>query len=87
MRLSFSTRGWGDLSWEEMMDAALDMKFTGIEVYNLWKFPELLYRTLNTDRNTVVVENEDVIPEGLPISRARKEAARSEEHTSELQSR
>ena len=42
---------------------------------NLWKFPELLYRTLNTDRNTVVVENEDVIPEGLPISRARKEAA------------
>ena len=42
---------------------------------NLWKFPELLYRTLNTDRNTVVVENEDVIPEGLPIARARKEAA------------
>ena len=42
---------------------------------NLWKFPELLYRTLNTDRNMVVVENEDVIPEGLPIARARKEAA------------
>ena len=42
---------------------------------NLHKFPELLYRTLNTDRNTVVVENTDVIPEGLPISRARKEAA------------
>lgn len=42
---------------------------------NLHRFPELLYRTLNTDRNTVVVEDEDVIPEGLPIARARKEAA------------
>ncbi|MBP5727932.1 MAG: tRNA (N6-isopentenyl adenosine(37)-C2)-methylthiotransferase MiaB [Clostridia bacterium] len=42
---------------------------------NLHRFPELLYRTLNTDRNIVVVENRNVIPEGLPISRARKEAA------------
>ena len=39
MNLSFSTRGWGDLSWEELISAALDMKFTGIEVYNLFKFP------------------------------------------------
>ena len=44
MNLSFSTRGWGDLSWEELLDAALDMKFTGIEVYNLFKFPELTDR-------------------------------------------
>ena len=42
---------------------------------NLHRFPEMLFRTLNTDRSTVVVENKDVIPEGLPISRARKEAA------------
>ena len=44
MNLSFSTRGWGDLSWEELLDAALDMKFTGIEVYNLFKFPEMTDR-------------------------------------------
>ena len=44
MNLSFSTRGWGDLSWDELLDAALDMKFTGIEVYNLFKFPELTDR-------------------------------------------
>ncbi len=44
MNLSFSTRGWSDLSWEEMIDAALDMKFTGIEVYNLHKFPGLTDR-------------------------------------------
>ena len=44
MKLSFSTRGWGDMSWEQLLDAALDMKFTGIEVYNLFKFPELTDR-------------------------------------------
>ena len=44
MNLSFSTRGWGDLSWEQMLDAALDMKFTGIEVYNVFKFPEMTDR-------------------------------------------
>ena len=32
MNLSFSTRGWADLSWEEWIDTALDMKFGGIEV-------------------------------------------------------
>ena len=41
MKLSFSTRGWPELSWEDMIQTALDMGFTGIEVYNLPKFPEL----------------------------------------------
>lgn len=42
---------------------------------NLYRFPELLYRTLNTDQCTVVVEEDDVIPEGLPVIRSRKESA------------
>ena len=42
---------------------------------NLYRFPELLYRTLNSDRNIVVVENEDLVPEGLPVTRARKDTA------------
>jgi len=44
MNLSFSTRGWGDMSWEALLEVALDMKFTGIEVYNLFKFPGLTDR-------------------------------------------
>ncbi len=44
MNLSFSTRGWADLSWEELVRTALDMKFTGIELYNIQKFPELTQR-------------------------------------------
>ena len=42
MKLSFSTRGWPGLTWEEMMDTALDMGFAGIEVYNLQKFHPLV---------------------------------------------
>ena len=44
MKLSFSTRGWGDMSWDSLVQTALDMKFTGIEVYNLFKFPALTDR-------------------------------------------
>ena len=35
MRLSFSTRGWHALSWNELLDIANEMEFSGIEVYNL----------------------------------------------------
>ena len=45
MKLSFSTRGWPKLSWEEMMDTALEMGFNGIEVYNLPKFDPMLDRS------------------------------------------
>ena len=45
MKLSFSTRGWQDLSWEEMMETALDMGFSGIEVYNLPKFDPMVDRS------------------------------------------
>ncbi|MBE6976804.1 MAG: AMP-dependent synthetase [Ruminococcaceae bacterium] len=45
MKLSFSTRGWPGLSWDEMLDTALDMGFSGIEVYNLPKFDPLLDRS------------------------------------------
>ena len=38
MKLSFSTRGWPKLTWEEMLETALDMGFSGVEVYNLPKF-------------------------------------------------
>ena len=42
MKLSFSTRGWPNLSFGEMLDVALDMGFSGVEVYNLTKFDPLM---------------------------------------------
>ena len=32
MKLSFSTRGWPDLTWSEMLETARDMGFSGVEV-------------------------------------------------------
>ena len=37
MKLSFSNRGWSDLSWEELLTTATDMRFSGVEVYDLQK--------------------------------------------------
>lgn len=45
MKLSFSTRGWPDLDWEQMLQLCIDMGFTGIEVYNLPKFDPLTDRS------------------------------------------
>ncbi len=41
MKLSFSTRGWAHLNWDEWLDIAAEMDFGGVEVYNLPKFPAL----------------------------------------------
>ena len=42
---------------------------------NLYRLPELLCRTLNSDRAVVEVEDEDTIAEDLPVRRLRKDAA------------
>ena len=41
MKLSFSTRGWPRLSFDEMISVATEMGFSGIEVYNLPNFAPL----------------------------------------------
>ncbi len=42
MKLSFSTRGWPSLSFDEMLDVAQNMGYAGVEVYNLTKFDPLM---------------------------------------------
>ena len=41
MKLSFSTRGWPGLSFEDMLGTATDMGFSGVEIYNLQSFNAL----------------------------------------------
>ena len=41
MNLSFSTRGWNSLSWDEQVRDAVDMGFQGIEPYNIQEFSSL----------------------------------------------
>ena len=35
MRLSFSTRGWGNVPWDELVKTASDMGFEGVEAYDV----------------------------------------------------
>ena len=44
MKLSFSTRGWPGLSFDEMLETAKDMGFSGVEVYNINNFNYLTDR-------------------------------------------
>ena len=41
MNLSFSTRGWNSLSWDQQVLDAEEMGFQGIEAYNIQDFPSL----------------------------------------------
>ena len=41
MNLSFSTRGWNTLPWEEQVRDAEETGFQGIELYNIQDFPSL----------------------------------------------
>ncbi len=45
MKLSFSTRGWVDMKWEEWLDLAKEMHFGGIEIYNPQCDPSLFDRS------------------------------------------
>lgn len=42
MKLSFSTRGWSDFSFDKMIELASDTGFSGIEVYNIAKNDSLV---------------------------------------------
>ena len=42
MKLSFSTRGWTDLSWDEVVKCACEMGFSGIEVYNVTRSQDMV---------------------------------------------
>ena len=44
LKLSFSTRGWNESSWQENLTDAEDMDFNGVEVYNVIGIPELTDR-------------------------------------------
>ncbi|MBE6631584.1 MAG: AMP-dependent synthetase [Ruminococcaceae bacterium] len=41
MKLSFSTRGWGHLGFDRFCEEALNCRFSGIELHDVHKYPEL----------------------------------------------
>lgn len=44
MNVSFSTRGWQDIPWEDQIRMAQTMRFGGVELYNVQNTPALTDR-------------------------------------------
>jgi len=67
MNLSFSTRGWTDLSWPKLVGTACEMRFGGIEVYNVFKNRALSERGAPFDRYNAVSTLRALREKGLCI--------------------
>ncbi|MBQ6586870.1 MAG: AMP-binding protein, partial [Coriobacteriales bacterium] len=67
MKLSFSTRGWKDMTWDEWVEAAVDMHFNGIEIYSPFKRPELLARGGQLHKYSVAATVRDLRSRNLEI--------------------
>ena len=55
MKLSFSTRGWSYDTFDELIDNAVSMHFSGIEIYDLYKRPDLFERGAAFDKYSIAV--------------------------------
>ncbi len=67
MRLSFSTRGWQHLGWDELLEAALDAGLDGLELYDLFKREDLISRGGPFDRYNTVTTARQLREKGLRI--------------------
>ena len=67
MKLSFSTRGWETMGWSELIDAAQEMEFSGVEVYNVFKKPDLTGRGGPFHRYSTAATVRELREKGLSI--------------------
>ncbi len=67
MKLSFSTRGWSDLTFEQFMDIAGEMDFSGIEVYKLIKDKDVFVKGEAFDRYNIAATTRQLRDRGLSI--------------------
>ncbi|MCR5831194.1 MAG: AMP-binding protein [Lachnospiraceae bacterium] len=67
MKLSFSTRGWNDITFDEFMDIAGEMDFAGIEVYKLIKDKDLFVKGEAFDQYNIAATTRQLRDRGLTI--------------------
>jgi len=68
MNVSFSTRGWQQIPWEQQVQMAETMRFGGIELYNVHKTPELTGRGAGLT-DDAFRKKKDVIRRALTLHR------------------
>lgn len=67
MNVSFSTRGWQQIPWEQQVQMAETMRFGGVELYNVHKTPELTGRGGLLHRYTAAATARELWQKGLCI--------------------
>lgn len=67
MKLSFSTRGWDAYKWEQLVESASEMGFSGIEVYDLLKHPRLVEKGAPFDEYNARATSRELKNKGLVI--------------------
>ncbi len=67
MKLSFSTRGWNDRSWNDWVQAASEMHFDGFEVYNAHRLPSLYERSGPLEKHNLLSTLRDLKEKKLTI--------------------
>ena len=67
MNVSFSTRGWQQIPWEQQVQMAETMRFGGVELYNVHKTPELTGRGGPLHRYTAAATARELWQKGLCI--------------------
>ena len=67
MNLSFSTRGWQSLGWDEIIEIADEMRFSGIELYNVQKRPELTEKGCPLHKHSTAATARNLRERGIKI--------------------
>ena len=67
MKLSFSTRGWWQEGWEELVATAEEMRFNGIEIYNVLRHSELIGKGGPFHKYNVISTARELKNKGLSI--------------------
>ena len=67
MKLSFSTRGWQRLGWDELLESAVESGMNGIELYDLFKREDLIERGAPFDRYHAVSTVRKLRERGMAI--------------------
>jgi len=67
MKLSFSARGWWQEGWENLISTANEMRFQGIEIYNVLRRPELVGKGGPFHKYNLVATARQVRNQGLTI--------------------
>ena len=68
MRLSFSTRGWQRLGWEELLETTADAGLEGVELYDLSRRTDLTQRGGPFDKYNILATARQLREKGIPFS-------------------